>query len=724
MTGFVRVALPVHLDRLFDYLPPAVGKRSLSPGVRVRVPFRNRNLIGVIADLATHSDWPKERLRPIVEVLDCNPLLGASMLALCRWVARYYHYPIGEVVAMALPKILRGGGSPETAVSWQVELSDAGRVLEPGQLTRAPRQRQVLEALRDTPLLRTELVALPGVSGQVLTRMVDRGWLNFRASSSVAAGPLQPGPRLNQQQAAAAQSVIARLDSFQSFLLDGVTGSGKTEVYLSIIARVIEKGRQSLVIVPEIGLTPQLMARFRQRLGESIGVLHSGLTDRERHAIWVRAANGELDLVLGTRSAIFVSLPSLGLVIVDEEHDNSLKQQDTLRYSARDVAVQRAKMTGIPVLLGSATPSLESLNNALTGRYGHLRLTQRAGSAKPPRLVRIDLRGLRCEEGLSPALVIAVREHLGRGEQVMLFLNRRGFSPVMMCDACGWFAECPRCDARLTLHLSERRLRCHHCDHQHSVPSLCPSCTSTRLEPLGLGTQRLEQQVRELFPDQRVLRLDRDAVRKKGALLATLEQVRSGQPCILLGTQMLAKGHDFANMTLVGIVNLDQALFSSDFRASERAAQLLVQVSGRAGRADKPGIVYVQTHHPDHPLFGDLLAKGYRDYARQLLHERKAAGFPPCGYLALLRAEAVQRDLVMQFVSEAAQSRPAKVNLFGPLPSPMERRAGRYRMQVLVQAAARSELHHFLDQWVDRLAKLRTGKKVRWSLDVDPQDTF
>ena len=476
------------------------------------------------------------------------------------------------------------------------------------------------------------------------------------------------------------------------------------------------------------------MARFRQRLGPAIGVLHSGLTDRERHAVWVRAAKGELKLVLGTRSAIFISLPDLGLVIVDEEHDNSLKQQDSLRYSARDVAVQRAKMVGAPVLLGSATPSLESLNNALAGRYGHLLLSQRAGGAKPPRIERIDLRGLRCEEGLSPVLVRAMREHLARGEQVMLFLNRRGFSPVLMCDACGWFAECPRCDARLTLHLSQRRLRCHHCDYQQIVPVGCPNCNSNRLEPLGLGTQRLEQRVRELFPEQRVLRLDRDAVRKRGALLATLEQVRSGQSCILLGTQMLAKGHDFANMTLVAIVNLDQALFSSDFRAAERAAQLLVQVSGRAGRADKPGTVYVQTHHPDHPLFGELLAKGYRSFARQLLLERQAAGFPPYACMALLRAEAVDRDLVMEFVVEAAQTNPDqtdldqtildRVTIYGPLPSPMERRAGRYRMQVLVQAKLRGDLHRFLDHWVGWLGQLKTARKVRWSVDVDPQDSF
>ena len=724
MTVCVRVALPVHLDRLFDYLPPVADHGSLSAGVRVRVPFRNRTLIGVVTEQSANSDWDEQRLRPVVEVLDNAPLLGDSMLALCRWIARYYHYPIGEVVALALPKLLRAGGSPEVAVNWQLELTEAGRLLVPEQLVRAPRQRQVLAALSNAPLPRTALLALPGVNGPVLKRMMDKGWLNSRPSSSVPVGSLIPGPKLNKQQDSAARAVIAALGSFESFLLDGVTGSGKTEVYLSIISRVIRNGQQSLVIVPEIGLTPQLMARFRQRLGETIGVLHSGLTDRERHAIWVRAANGELDLVLGTRSAIFVSLPNLGLVIVDEEHDSSLKQQDTLRYSARDVAVQRAKMAGVPVLLGSATPSLESLNNALAGRYRHLLLPQRAGGAKPPQQRRIDLRGLHCQEGLSAALVSAMREHLARGEQIMLFLNRRGFSPVLMCDACGWFAECPRCDARLTLHLSERRLRCHHCDRQQGIPGICPSCASTRLEPLGLGTQRLEQRVRQLFPDQTVLRLDRDAVRKKGALLDTLEQVRSGQACILLGTQMLAKGHDFANMTLVGIVNLDQALFSSDFRASERAAQLLVQVSGRAGRADKPGFVYVQTHHPDHPLFGELLAKGYRQYAGQLLLERKAAGFPPCGFLALLRAEAVQREAVINFMGQAAQSQAARINLYGPLPSPMERRAGRYRMQVLVQAASRGELHHFLDQWMERLANLKTGKKVRWSLDVDPQDTF
>jgi primosomal protein N' (replication factor Y) len=491
MTAFVRVALPVHLDRLFDYLPGEFAARTLSAGIRVRVPFRNRKLIGVVTELASHSEWPVHRLRPVVEVLDRSPLLPASTLELCGWIARYYHYPLGEVIAMALPKLLREGGAPERSVCWQVALTDTGRALEPASLARAPRQRDVLEALNAGSRPRAELMALPGINGQVLKRMEGKSWLSIEPIGDTPFRPVTAAPKLNEQQHSAATAVIAALGGFRSFLLDGVTGSGKTEVYLKVIEQVVERGRQSLLIVPEIGLTPQLMARFRERLGDAVGVLHSGMTDRERHDIWLRAASGELDVLLGTRSAIFAPLPKLGLIIVDEEHDNSLKQQDGLRYSARDVAVQRAKMAGVPVVLGSATPSLESLNNALSGRYQDLVLERRAGGANPPSLERIDLRGQHCDEGVSGALVAAMAEHLARGEQVMLFLNRRGFSPVLMCNACGWNAECPRCDARMTLHLSERRLRCHHCDRQQAIPTGCPSCDSSRLEPLGLGTRAI-----------------------------------------------------------------------------------------------------------------------------------------------------------------------------------------------------------------------------------------
>lgn len=722
----VAVAVPLKLPRTFDYrLPPNCPAPPV--GCRVKVRFANRPLIGWVVETKTDSDWPLDKLHPIEEVIDQIPLLSDELWQLLIWTHRYYHHPLGEVLATALPAPLRGGSQQQIVQPKLWRLTDAGRLIDPASLKRSPRQADVLAALTSGP---KSPGALRDVgTNAVIKRLLAKGWVEQIIAKEVPAASMpssaQAGPILSDHQRSAVDAISESLGDFGAHLLDGVTGSGKTEVYLHVIEKVLTNARQALVVVPEIALTPQLLERFRGRLGCEVEAMHSGQTDRERVQIWLKASAGQLPVIVGTRSAIFVPLRSPGLIVVDEEHDLSLKQQDGLRYSARDLAVQRARQNNIPIMLGSATPSLESLNNALNQRYQHLILPSRAGAASQPTVELIDLRTQATDEGIATGLRQRIVTHLKRGEQVILFLNRRGFAPVLMCDACGWYAECDRCDARMTWHRAASRLRCHHCDREQSVPRDCPNCRSTRLGPVGAGTERLDNALSKWFSDYPVQRLDRDTTRGKGQLESIRAQLKSGEPSVVIGTQMLAKGHDFPNVTLVGVVNIDQSLFSSDFRAAERAAQLLVQVSGRAGRAEKPGTVIVQTHHPDHPLFFELLASGYNSFAKNLLRERHAAGFPPYGYMALLRAEAHQKELVEKFLNNATHAlRNVEINVFGPLPAPMERRAGRYRMQLLLLSAQRRKLQQTLQEWVPTLYSDKTGSRVRWSLDVDPQESF
>lgn len=505
-----------------------------------------------------------------------------------------------------------------------------------------------------------------------------------------------------------------------------MTGSGKTEVYLRLIAEVVARHGQVLVLVPEIGLTPQLVERFRRRLPGRLAVLHSGLGEGERQAAWLAARDGEIDVVVGTRLAVFTPLARPGLIVVDEEHDPSLKQQDGLRYSARDLAVRRARDWQVPIVLGSATPSLETLHNARRGRYEHLRLTHRAGGARPPRLNVLDVRGRPMHEGVSDALLARIGDHLGAAGQVLLFLNRRGYAPTLICHDCGWVAECRRCDAHMTFHRRRGRLRCHHCGAERAVDRVCPQCQSQSLMAMGQGTERIEGLMREHFPGIGVARIDRDTTARKGAFEALTAAVSSGEARILVGTQMLAKGHHFPQITLVGIVNADQGLFGADFRAAERMAQLVTQVAGRAGRAERPGEVYIQTHHPEHPLLLRLIRDGYASFAEAALAEREQAGLPPFAHLALLRAESTQPQAPHDFLAQAAAAAQGLacdgVELLGPVAAPMERRAGRVRAQLLLQAPRRVDLHRLLGPWARQLGTLPEARRVRWSLDVDPQD--
>lgn len=725
--AILQVALPGPLPAPLDYLPPRAGPPPV--GARVRVPLGRRRLVGVVTAHTTESAVPRDRLRPVESALDAAPLVDGELLELLRWAAHYYHHPLGDCIATALPGRLRQGAPAEPGEERFWRLTSAGAAADPASLQRrAPRQALLLAELQAAGVLRP--AQLPGIDGDArgaLERLAARGWaeaVQRRDYGLIDAGAGDATPGLNREQAEAV-AAVAGITGFGALLLDGVTGSGKTEVYLDAIARTLAAGRQALVIVPEIGLTPQLLARFRRRLHGRIAVLHSGLADGERLDAWLAARAGRADVIVGTRSAVFTPLARPGLVIVDEEHDASLKQQDGFRYSARDLAVIRARRLGVPVVLGSATPSLETLANARRGRYRRLVLGARAGGARPPRFGLLDVRGRPMQDGLSEPLRARVREHLAADGQVLLFLNRRGFAPTLLCHECGWMAGCERCDARYTYHRGRARLHCHHCDRERALPRHCPECGSVDLRPLGLGTERVEGALQAAFPETPLVRIDRDSTRRRGSFESRMAAAHRGEARLLLGTQMLAKGHHLPAVTLVAILDADQGLFGADFRAPERLAQLIVQVAGRAGRAERPGEVVIQTHHPEHPLLQTLIHHGYGAFAAAALAERAAAGLPPARALALIRAEAPGAEPPRAFLEAARAAAPASaVELLGPLPAPMERRAGRYRAQLMLQADRRRDLHALLDAWLPGLARLPEARRVRWSVDVDPVETL
>jgi primosomal protein N' (replication factor Y) (superfamily II helicase) len=741
-----RVALDTPLKRLFDYLPPASTlfpagdvaataapvEASIEPGMRVRVPFGRQKLVGIVMEAAASSELPIERLKPILEVLDPRPVLDTSALELLRWAAEYYHHPIGEVLSTALPKAMRMGAASEAHEErWSVT-PDGREAWGKGEPRRAHKQRELLGFL----------VAGGGVSATALDEalpkwreaarsLAERGWVLSAEVPLVSADARfavrTTGPTLRDEQKAAVDAVGEALGHFGAFVLHGVTGSGKTEVYLRLVERVLQQGRRALVLVPEIGLTPQLVGRFRDRFDTPMAVLHSALTDSERLAAWRQAFSGHARIVLGTRSAVFAPVRDLGIIIVDEEHDASFKQHEGgFRYSARDLAVVRAQRANVPVLLGSATPALESLQNVAGGRYVRLSLPYRAAKAEPPRMALVDLRSNAGHAGVSTPAIQAIERHLRDDGQVLVFLNRRGYAPTLLCTACGWIAPCQECDARLTVHLHAGRLRCHHCGFDTELPSRCPQC-GFAVKPVGQGTERIEEALSELFPGVSLARLDRDVVRKRGDMEEVMRRMSSGEARILVGTQMVTKGHDFPNVTLVIVLNADQGLFSTDFRAPERLAQTIVQVAGRAGRGTKPGEVLIQTDFPGHPLLLSLLSEGYDGFARTALTEREQASWPPFSRLAAVRDSAKTAVGALEFLTEARQlagAPPRGLRLLGPVPAAMSKRAGRYHAQLLVEGADRSSLHHFLDAWLPAVEQLQSARRVRWALDVDPIELF
>lgn len=734
---YLRLALPTPLRRLFDYRAPAsVPVEHWQPGVRVRVPFGSRKVVGILLETRTDTDVPPGKIRDALELLDPQPLFDRPLLELIQWTASYYQHSLGDTFSWAMPALLRQG-EPASVQKKLFYQAAADATPDDPRIKNAPRQRQALEAvLQHRQGLAHEQLHNLGIQKSSIDALVEKGLLfqEYRSlqtarSSSILA---QPPLALNAEQQLAVDAAGKALNRHQVFLLAGVTGSGKTEVYLHLIQRVLEQGRQVLVLIPEINLGPQTINRFRQRFNVRVALLHSEVTDRERLNAWLAARDGLADIVIGTRSALFTPFKNLGLIVIDEEHDSSYKQQDSLRYHARDLALVRARRLGIAVVMGSATPSLESLHNAHSGRYGLLRLTRRAGSAQPPRFIRLDVRSLPLDSGISLPLQKAMEHTLAAGQQVLVFLNRRGFAPVLMCQDCGWMGDCHACDARLTLHQRYNELRCHHCGHIEPRPHACPKCQSLQLHPVGAGTERAEERLQILFPKIPVIRIDRDSTARKGALDAMLNHVQRGEPCILLGTQMLAKGHHFPAVTLVAILNADGGLFSADFRASERMAQLIVQVAGRAGRAEQPGKVIIQSHAADHPLLIQLTEEGYFAFAEQALNERRATQLPPYTQMALLRAEALNPQHADDFLRDAASLvaqlgeplQAGDVECLGPVAAPMERRGGRYRAQLLFISSQRGPLHRLLHGLCFNLEQLTSARQVRWSLDVDPVDLY
>jgi len=718
----LRVALPVPLPQLFDYLPEP-GSRPAPPGTRVVVPFGRRKLVGIVVESDVPSQMTPHRLLPVTAVLDeGRPLLDSGLMQLLAWCWQYYKYAPGEVLQTALPPRLRKADGSLPGQPLQFRLTEAGRQRLAHAPGRARAQHAMLQQMAGGPVYEIHLAASGARWRATLARLLEQEWIRAEPAEAQKA-MITAGPELTSEQQRAFEVFGRDTDHFHCHLLDGVTGSGKTEVYLHMLERILLQDRQGLVLVPEIGLTPQLLRRFRRRLGLEPAVIHSRVSQGERLAAWEAARSGRARLVIGTRSAMFTPMPELGLIILDEEHDASFKQQEGFRYSARDIAVKRAADLGIPIVLGSATPSLESLNNAATGRYVHHRLRRRATQAALPRWRVLDMRQSSRDRGLAAASVEAIAETLARQEQVMVFLNRRGWAPVLMCEQCGWHGTCDRCDTNLTWHRSAGQLCCHHCGSQKRVPHFCPDCRADALVSAGEGTQQLERALQDHFPSTPVLRFDRDSTRGKNRFNEQVGQVMQGGACILVGTQMLAKGHHFPAVTLVVVVNIDQALFSPDFRALERLGQTLLQVSGRAGRMEKPGTVILQTFHPENETLASLIHEGYEAFAHRLLQERRLAQLPPLTYQALLRAEAHAREDVKQYLHAAAKCFPAgKSSIFGPMPAIMEKVGGRYRMYLLVQADTRTELHRQIDAWCGPLRKLPASRKVRWAIDIDPQE--
>lgn len=721
-----RVALDVPVDTLFDYLASDASGADI--GRRVIVPLRSKTAVGVLIEVVEHSTLPPQRLKPIKRVIRDGPAFSAGDLKLLKFAADYYQQPLGSLVLSALPARLRRAGTSETAPAVYA-LTAAGSAAAPDLLPPNAKVKRGLLALfkaRQTLDIRA-IRALSRSACAALHDFIDRGWVApveaARPAALPASSEVSAKPVLTAEQAAAVEQIRSALHTFQSFLLLGVTGSGKTEIYLRAIEAALQAGRQALLLVPEIALTPQLEAMVRARFPQTpVTSLHSGLNETERAEHWTAAQTGRARIVLGTRLSIFTPLPDLGLIIVDEEHDASYKQSEGLHYSARDLAVVRGRLANVPVVLGSATPALESYYNAISGRYRLLTLSRRIHAA-PPRVTCLDTRQVRLVDGLSPQLIEAIGERLEANEQSLVFINRRGYAPVLICRACGWISGCSRCSAHLVLHLHDRRLHCHHCGLEAPIRSACPRCGNPDLAPVGQGTQRVEAALGRHFPRARILRIDRDSTRRRAAWPAMRQRIRDREVDILVGTQMLAKGHDFPNLNLVGVINADGLLYSADFRAGERLYALLTQVAGRAGRGGTQGEVLIQTEFPDHPLYGALRSQDYAAFAAGVLEERRQAGLPPFVHHALLRAEAPGLSTALAFLAEAARVGKAlgfsSVTIYDPVPAAMVRLAGRERAQLLIEADSRAQLQRFLGALRARLEGARS-QPARWSLDVDP----
>ncbi|NQZ23697.1 MAG: primosomal protein N' [Colwellia sp.] len=732
--NYIQVAIPVPMRQLFTYIiPQNINSAELHIGARVVVPFSHRQVIGIIISTSTTCDIEDKKLKAIISLVNDNFRFPPTLLNFLQRCANYYHHPIGDVLQLALPVLLRQIEQPtiDLATTWhelKTEIADESSVAIEKAAKKAPKQVALLSLIQahngitwaEIRTLGFTKAQLNALEKKQLIEEKKQNPIPFVYQDSTLAE--EEKLTLTVEQAVIVSAVKQSFGEFSCHLVDGVTGSGKTEVYLQAMERTLAANKQVLVLVPEIGLTPQMLSRFEQRFNLPICLHHSGLNDKERLQTWLAAQRGTAAIIIGTRSAIFSPLHHLGLIIVDEEHDGSFKQQDSFRYQARDIAILRARLLNIPIVLGSATPSFESLQNALSGKYRYHQLTKRAGQSTQSKITLIDVAQQQMEHGLSGTLKKAIENILKRGEQALIFLNRRGYAPAINCQECHWIADCQRCNKSYTLHQGQKLLICHHCSSQKRIPYQCPSCGSVRIKPMGQGTEQLEERISELFSDYSTVRIDRDSTRKKGELAKLLQEVSDKKHQLLIGTQMLAKGHHFPDVTLVAILDVDGALFSFDFRAAEHMAQLLVQVAGRAGRESKPGKVLVQTNFPEHPLLQDLVNNGYPHFAKYALTERKQALLPPFSYQALFRAEANYPSYPEKFLRSLTEFSFQGCQFAGPVPAAMEKKAGKYRYHLIVQAKSRKELHLAIYQLIHHISQNEWQKKVRWTVDIDPLD--
>lgn len=722
----LRCAVPIPVRGYLDYLPVKGSDTLPVTGSRILVPLGSRQLVGIVCDILGATDISPDKLKRAKVYLDETALIDPHVLRLLEWTTDYYQHPPGETLVLGLSPRERRGEPPADVTEAGFDLTLRGQGLSEAALGRAPRQQALIAALRSGPKTRAELRA-SGFNPDNFRALTARALIEPVHILRDKSWDWRPPLTANSQQNAAIKAISGSLGQFTCHLLEGVTGSGKTEVYLQAIASALARQEQTLVLIPEIGLTPQLLQRFNERFDAPIVTLHSGLGNAERDRNWQAARTGQAAIIIGTRSAVFAPMRTPGLIIVDEEHDISLNQQDGLRYSARDVAVKRAQLSGCPIVLGSATPSLESMANATNARYQWHRLTQRAGGAHPPTKRLIDIRGLALRAGLSPQLETKMTEVLSRGEQVLLFLNRRGFAPTLLCHDCGWTAECQNCDARQTLHKKPPRVQCHHCGQQNPLPKHCPECHGDRLVASGLGTEQTEQALRKDFSEFPVYRVDSDSMSGRHAMATFTQTVEQAGPCIMLGTQLLAKGHHFPKVTCVGVLDADSLLMSPDFRGEERLAQLLTQVGGRAGRAQKPGEVIIQTRHPEHPIMTAVLEKDWPSLSAQLLSSREAQGLPPNGALAALRCDSANPESGIEFLlailqAYRASSQDPSTRLVGPLSAPMARRAGLYRSHIVIAGPQRLKVHASVKALVAIASGQRLPKGLRWFVDIDPSE--
>ncbi len=734
----IRVVIQRPIYKSLDY------DCSISPlpssGCRVRVPLGNSVVTGLVIETDVTSEFKK--LKSILQVLDEKPLLDNAMLALLTWASRYYLYPLGEVLFHALPVALRNGKAIPQLTLWR--LSETGQMLDADSLKRAPKQQAMWQLLKQGELSAHQLQQTLGKTWRSILNQLDKKecisqrevdpdyqQIGAQQSNDIIAEKVALTLTDEQQDCVTQINHYLQDEKPKPILLHGITGSGKTEVYLRAITPILQAEKQVLVLVPEIGLTPQLLQRFKEHFPHlSIASLHSGLANGERLNVWLGAKSGTIDIVIGTRSAVFTAMKNLGAILIDEEHDASFKQQEGFLYQARDMAIKRAYDANIPILLGSATPSLESLHNVNRQRYHYLRLASRPGTRKPPEMVLQDIRTLPLEAGISSLMMREIRLHIDNNNQVMLFLNRRGFAPVLMCPSCGWHAHCNRCETGMTYHASASKVICHHCGSEQIIKPVCPECNSPKITTQGQGTERIEQVLNTHFPNTPVIRIDRDSTSRKGSLEKKLQTIHEGHPVILIGTQMLTKGHDFPKLTLVGILDVDQALFSIDYRAQERLTQQVLQVAGRAGRGETKGRVVLQTSQPEHPILLSLLSQGYYKTAKQILSERQLWNYPPYGAQALIRVSADNSEAGFSFLNTLrvglqatlSEDQAKELSLLGPVPSPLSKKANRFRFQLLLTSLQRVTLHRALDTVLIHLQSARKTGGVRWAIDTDPMD--